>query len=467
MTGSLRVDRLEVRAGPAALVRGLSFEAKPGVPFTIIGETGSGKTLVADSIMGTLARELTASGRVVIGDAAYAADDRLGRRALWGRRLAMLPQEPWLALDPVMRTADQVAEVHRFVRGRDRDAANRAAAADLGQVGLSAAGSKFAFQLSGGMAQRVAFAATTATEAPLLLADEPTKGLDAALRDTVGALLLSVSGAGGVLLTITHDIALARALGGRIAVMLEGAIVEEGEATQVLTRPAHVYTRRLLLAEPSSWPRRPLRPPGAPVLRGEGISLALGGAALFDGLDLEARAGEWIAVTGPSGSGKTSLGNVLLGLRAPDRGRVLRSRSLHRLGLQKIYQDPVASFAPQRSLRLSLSDVARRHSLPATVAERALSRLRVPLPLLDRVPSQVSGGELQRIALARVLMLRPAVIFADEPTSRLDPISQQETFELMQEACAETGCAVLLVTHDATLAAAVSDRTITLDRAAA
>lgn len=462
---TLVVDGLRVQAGGAPLVRGVSFEAQPGVPFTVIGETGSGKTLVADSIMGTLAPELVASGRVVLGGQAFGAEDRAGRQALWGRQVAMLPQEPWLALDPVMRAGDQVAEVHRFVRGRDRDGAAADAQAGLGAVGLAEAASKFSFRLSGGMAQRVAFAATTATGAPVLLADEPTKGLDAALRDTVGALLRSVCDRGGVLLTITHDLALARALGGRVAVMLDGAVVEEGEAAQVLSRPGHEYTRRLLGAEPSAWPRRAAPPPGKPVLRAEGVGLSLGGARLFDGLDLTVRAGEWIAVTGRSGSGKTSLGNVLLGLRAPDAGRVLRARGLGRTALQKIYQDPQASFAPQRTLRQSLGDVARAHGLPGDAGADTLARLRVPPGVLDRRPGQVSGGELQRVALARVLMLRPALIFADEPTSRLDPVSQQDTFGLMGEACAAMGCAVLLVTHDAALAGAVAGRVVALDRA--
>ena len=330
-------------------------------------------------------------------------------------------------------------------------------------MGLPDAGKTFSFRLSGGMAQRVAFAATTAAGAPVLLADEPTKGLDAGLRDTVGALLRSVAEAGGVLLTITHDITLARALGGRIAVMLDGAMIEEGDAEQVLARPAHAYTRRLLGAEPSAWPRRAATVPGVPVLRAEGVGLSLGGARLFDGLDLTVHAGEWIAVSGRSGSGKTSLGNVLLGLRAPDTGRVMRARGLGRTALQKIYQDPVASFAPNRTLRLALRDVSRRHGLPDDAAGPVLARLRVPPGVLDRVPGQVSGGELQRVALARVLMLRPAIIFADEPTSRLDPVSQQDTVALMHDACAATGCAVLLVTHEAALAAAAADRVVALD----
>ena len=460
MSGSLLVENLRVNAGAAALVRGVSLQARLGQPFTMLGETGSGKTLVLQAVMGTLPPGLSASGTVVIDTVRSDAEDRTARRAFWGRKVALLPQEPWLALDPLMRAGEQVAEVHRFLHRRDRPAAAAAAATDLRAVGLDGAGRHFPFQLSGGMAQRLAFAASAASGAPILLADEPTKGLDAKLRDATGTLLHSFCAAGGVLLTITHDIALARRLGGQVVVMRDGAVVEEGDAATVLSEPTHPYTRSLLRAEPSAWPARPAIPAGPALLRGESLRLQLGGAVLFDGLDVVVGEGEWLAVTGSSGSGKTSLGNVLLGLRRPDAGRVVRRRDIPRLRLQKIYQDPVASFAPDRSLRRSLNDVSRRHGLPVTAADALLARLGIAPALLDRLPTEVSGGELQRVALARVLMLRPALVFADEPTSRLDPVSQQNTIELMREVCGEMGCAVLLVTHDPALAAAVARRSL-------
>lgn len=461
MNGRVEIDGLVVRAGSVALLRGISIAVQAGEPFTLIGETGSGKTLVADALMGTLAPELGAEGRVVIGDDVFAADDREGRRALWGRRVAMLPQEPWLALDPLMRSADQIAEVHRFLGGADRPAAMARAHDDLDRFGLRRADRRFPFQLSGGMAQRVAFAAATASGASVLIADEPTKGLDAALRTQVGGMLRSIADGGAALLTITHDMALAAALGGQVAVMLDGAIVEQGPAATVLSRPTHDYTRRLLAADPSSWAPRPTRSRGECVLKGRALGLSLGGARVFEQLDIEVRAGEWLAISGGSGSGKTSLGNVLLGLRAPDSGRVLRPSGIAPIRYQKVYQDPVASFPPERKLGAVLDDVARRHRLPSSVAGDLLRRLGVA-GLMDRMPAQVSGGELQRIALARVLMLRPAFLFADEPTSRLDPISQQETMAIVHDACSEAGCAVLLVTHDQALARATSDRVIAL-----
>lgn len=452
---ALRIEDLRVAAADgAALLRGVSLAVAPGVPLTILGETGSGKTLLAEAAMGTLAPELRASGRVVVEGVASDAGDPAARRALWGRRIALLPQEPWSALDPTMRALPQVAETHRLVRGLGAAAARARAAADLAAFGLDGAGRRFPHQLSGGMAQRVAVAAARAGGAPLLLADEPTKGLDAGLRDAVVAALRAALDAGGALLCITHDVAVARALGGEIAVMLDGEVVEHGPAARVLRAPAHAYTRRLLAAEPAAWPDPPPAPPGdAPAVAAEGLAVSRGGRVLFSGLDLALARGDWAAATGPSGCGKTSLGDVLLGLRPPAAGRVRRAPGVARTAFQKAYQDPVAAFAAHVPLRTALAEAARLHGVARPRVEALLARLRVAGALLDRRPDQVSGGELQRIALARALLPDPVFLFADEPTSRLDPVTQQETMALLREVSAERGLAVLLVTHDAAMAA--------------
>lgn len=174
-----------------------------------------------------------------------------------------------------------------------------------------------------------------------------------------------------------------------------------------------------------------------------------------------------VAITGESGAGKTTFGNLLLGLSKPDAGTVTRAPGLARTAFQKLYQDPAAAFAPTVALRAALADVLALHRLRWDAVAPLLARLRLGEHLLDRLPSQVSGGELQRFALARVLLLKPALIFADEPTSRLDPITQQETLALLLEAAADSGCAVLLVTHDAEIARAVAQRCISLQAAVA
>ncbi|HWX46914.1 MAG TPA: ATP-binding cassette domain-containing protein [Roseomonas sp.] len=458
----MEIEDLTISAGATTLVRDIGLSVRPGHPVTILGETGSGKTLVVEAAMGTLAPELTASGRIALEGRSSDANDRAARRAGWGRRIAMLPQEPWLSLDPTMRAAPQVAEGHRYVRGLAPGEAWQRAGQDLAALGLADAGRRYPHQLSGGMAQRVAFASARAGGAPLTLADEPTKGLDAAMRDTVVALLRQALLAGGSLLCITHDIAVSRALGGEVIVMLAGEIVERGPAERVLTAPAHDYTRRLLAAEPEAWPDTSFQRPGEPVIEAEALAVERGGRRLFEALSLSVGAGEWVAVTGPSGCGKTTLGNVLLQLAKPAAGFVRRRSGVARTRYQKLYQDPVATFAPRRTLREALAETAALYQAPWARVTDTLARLRIAEALLDRRPDQVSGGELQRIAVARALLPDPLFLFADEPTSRLDPMTQRETMDVLREISAERGAAVLLVTHDTAMAGKVAPRKIVL-----
>jgi len=178
---------------------------------------------------------------------------------------------------------------------------------------------------------------------------------------------------------------------------------------------------------------------------------------------MEIASGERVAVIGPSGSGKTTLGSILLGLIPPDSGSISRRPDVPTWKYHKLYQDPIAAFAPRISLRTSLRDVVSRHGLRWGEVEEWLDRVRLRASLLDRLPDQVSSGELQRIALIRVLLLRPVLLVADEPTSRLDPITQQETIDLLAECLAGLECALVLVTHDPAIASNIASRVVTLD----
>lgn len=464
---ALAVEGLAVLHGERALVRDISFSIPAGGVFTLLGESGSGKSLLAQAIMGNLPAPLRCEGRVAIGGETTQAGDQSSRHPGWGRRLALLPQEPWLALDPTMIVASQVAESYALVANAPRARAATLAARALASLGLSDAARKYPFMLSGGMAQRVAFLATHAAGAPLMIVDEPTKGLDAGRRGEVLALLRTAQAQGMALLCITHDIWLARALKGRLAVMLDGAMIETGDAAEVLAAPRHAYTRRLLAADPASWPAWPA-PAAAPaaaanaLVQVEQIGKSFGRQALFAGVDASIGPGEIVAVSGPSGSGKTTFGNIVLGLVRPDSGRVRRAPGLAPTAFQKIQQDPGAAFAPRIRLRQSLLDLVTLHRLDWAALEALLARMRLAPALLERLPHQVSGGELQRIALARVLLMKPALIFADEPTSRLDPVTQQDVFALMREQLHDARCALLLVTHDADIVGSVAQRRIDL-----
>ncbi|QZY30118.1 ABC transporter ATP-binding protein [Nocardioides coralli] len=464
----LVVPRAVVRHGDTVLADATDLRIAPGEPLTVIGESGSGKSVLAHALLGTLPPELAAEGSVTIGDATFDLADRDGRRHLWGRRLALLPQEPSQALDPTMRVRGQVAEGAAGWRPRSA-AALELADRRLGQLGLGEVGASYPHTLSGGMAQRVAFAAATIGGAEVLVVDEPSKGLDPDSLDQLADLLLAHVAAGGLLLTITHDLRLARRLGGQVAVMRRATIVETGPTEQVLSSPADPYTRRLLGTEPARWafpwlrPGRQVAPTGEPVVLADRISKAYGAVRLFEDLSVELRPGERLALTGPSGVGKTTLGNALLRLTRVDSGTVRHSPATASGRLQKLYQDPGLSFPPRVPLRVALQDVVRRHRVDGRRTADLLERVDLPPTILGRRPGQVSGGELQRIAVVRAMLPQPALVMADEATSRLDLATQADTMDLLMSEVDASGCAVLLVTHDQQLATAVADRDLRLE----
>lgn len=476
MTEALLVSDLTIRAASGAvLVDRASLAVPPGGSLCVIGQTGSGKSLVALAVMGLLPDGLKAEGSICVAGRRFAASDGPGLRRLWHRQTGLVPQEPGRALDLLCRVGRQLGAT---ARGGGRAALGHAlAAVDLPSQTLA----RYPFELSGGMAQRVLVANAQLSEAGLIVADEPTKGLDPDRVGGVIALLQGLVAAGKALLVITHDLAVAQALGqggGGLAVMQEAAIVESGPAASVLAEPQHPYTRAWIAADPARWPPCPA------CLRDGDVVLAahdLGfehrpEAPLFEGLTLHLRRGEVLAVTGPSGTGKTTLGNVLLGLQRPSCGRVAwrgcdpyrdpaAARRMRRC-FQKLHQDPGTVFVPHRPLGLQLLDVVGR-GREAEAAARLpalLDRLRLRPALLGRRVGEVSGGEAQRMALARLLLIGPQLIVADEPTSRLDPIVQRETMLLLRELVEEDGLSLILISHHAALVAAVADTCLALGR---
>ena len=360
----LSVEDLSIHVGAKALLEQVSFALRPGDVLTLLGESGAGKSLLAQAVMGNLPGALRASGSVTLAGKTSHAADTAARRAAWGRQLALLPQEPSLALDPLMRIAPQLAEVHALVKRADTpiDHAHAQASAlrDLATAGLPDVAHQFPWQLSGGMAQRAAAAMALAGGARVVLADEPTKGLDEHWRQHTVAMLQDVQRQGGCVIVITHDLRVARALGGQLIVLRQGEVVEQGETSTILADPQHAFTRRLLAAEPAHWARRTANAavPADVVLSAHGLEKSFAQRILFSDVHLQLHKHQTLVVQGPSGSGKSTLGNVLLGLMPADRGSVKRASGLASTAFQKLYQDPVASFAPQITLERSLRDVA-------------------------------------------------------------------------------------------------------------
>jgi ABC-type glutathione transport system ATPase component len=456
----LVLERLTIATPDRVVVEEVSLSVAAGEIVAVLGETGSGKSLIGSAIMGLSPPGVSTTGTVVVdGEAIPVADHRRLRR-LWSEKLFLLPQEPLQALAPLLSAGAQVAE-----QLPHRDA--RLARAALGAMDLAVEHhGKRPFELSGGMAQRVLAAIASVTRAGILVADEPTKGLDADRRGAVAAAFAALRAAGRAILLITHDIGLARRVSDQVAFLHEGRFVEVGPSRDVLAAPRSDYGQRYVASDPALWARRPyVRSSTEKVVEATRLTVGVGGRVLAKDLNFHCHASHISALQGSSGVGKTTLGRTLLGLTPPLAGSIRRP-SPHRPGfpgILKLHQDPTRVFSPWQTIGRSLEDLRR---LPdGAAALRAvpplLDRLGLGRELLERLPHQVSGGEAQRLALVRVLAMRPRFLVADEPTSRLDPPIQADVIRHLR-AMADEGLSILLITHDGDLAAAVADRRMRL-----
>ncbi|WP_221076811.1 ABC transporter ATP-binding protein [Agarivorans aestuarii] len=442
----IQLTDLSINAKELELLQPLSLQLYQDKPLTILGQTGSGKSLLAQAIVGLLPSELSQQGKVEVFGKVH---EQKSLTSLWGKQVIMLPQEPWRALDPLMPAYQQVSEVYECLHNLDEETAFNRAIEDLDRVGLKSSALKRPGQLSGGMAQRLAVSAATAGGAKLVLADEPTKGLDVSRRDDIIQLLIN-SAKGGGLLTITHDIEVARQIGGEIIVMKEGEVVERGSAEQVLENPQHAYTQLLIAADPRHWQQREKSQIAkTPVLETKRLAIGRNGTALSKNIDFTIHTGEVVGVVGDSGCGKSTLGDTLLGLLKPVDGQVNKLKNDAKpYQWLKLYQDPPAAITSSVSLGVLLEDLLKLYKLERQRVPDLMNKLNLAPELLARRSTEVSGGELQRFAILRALLLDPVFLFADEPTSRLDPIIAKEVTDLLVDLAKQQGCALLLVSHD-------------------
>lgn len=461
----LKIENLSVQTTQGlTLVEPISLQLDAGKNITILGETGSGKSLLIQAIMGALPTGLTASGEISLENCNFSThSDRLQK--LWGKTLVMLPQEPRRSLDPLMRIQNQLWESYHFVAGQTKDTAKQSSKNYLTQLGLKQAQTQYPHQLSGGMAQRASFAIATAAGGKILLADEPTKGLDPNSKNEVIALLKQAYQQGGGLLTITHDIDVARELGGYIFVMKKGKLLEEGTAEKLLNSPSHHYTQQLIAADPKNWLALQKDRPNTPLVSVKNLAVARGKRTLFQNLSFTLNKGEVLGIVGHSGIGKSTLADVLCSLLKPQAGEVIwHSQDHKKHQVLKLYQDPPEAFAPNIRLAQLLDDVISYHRLDRSQIPSLLTQLALNPEILERNAENVSGGELQRVAILRALLLNPVLLFADEVTSRLDPITQQEVITLLIEQCRARNCGLILVSHDPYLIERSCDQIINLEQ---
>ena len=483
----LRVQTLSIELPPGAdrshAVHGISLDVRKGEILCVIGESGSGKSVLSAAIMGDYAKGLRHAGGVIdfLGeDICTLNETRL--RQLRGNRIAMIFQEPMAALNPAIRIGKQVEEIFDIhapqMPQRERRERMLALLESTQLPDPPRIANSFPHQLSGGQCQRVVIAMALAMNPDLLIADEPTTALDVTTQAQVLKLVRDLRGRGqhGILF-ITHDFGVVAQIADRIAVMEGGRLVEIGERDQVLNAPAHAYTRKLIAAVPALHPE--LHAPSADgelALRIENLTKTynVGGSAVaaLRNVSLNLPRGKTLAIVGESGSGKSTLVKAAIRLVDSDSGHVwvgdtdflaLRGSALaaNRRRIQMIFQDPYGSLNPRHRVGDIIARAAQLRGLSAkdawAEAGDLLEQVGLKRDALKRKPRQFSGGQRQRIGIARALAMRPEVLIADESVSALDVSVQKQVLELLANLQKQLNLSILFITHDLRVAAQISD----------
>ncbi|MBP6018878.1 MAG: ABC transporter ATP-binding protein [Burkholderiaceae bacterium] len=480
----------------AYAVQDVSYDIHAGEILCIVGESGSGKSMSANAIMGLLPDYLRPEGGQILlenRDLLTLDDETL--RGMRGSSMAMIFQEPLSALNPLMTVGDQIAEVMRVHNAYPGEAREQRVLELLEFVGLPEPASirhTWPFRLSGGQRQRVMIAMALALEPKLLIADEPTTALDVTTQAQILSLIARIQREKGMgVMFVTHDFGVVAEIADRVAVMEKGILVEQGTAEQVLNRPQHPYTRRLIAAVPqhraADEPRA--KATGHLVLEVDKLNkrYVIGGGLFtkkrvihaVNDVSFSVRRGETVGIVGESGSGKSTIGKCLLKLMAVDSGKMLFDGQdivaltetqfrPQRCNIQMIFQDPFASLNPRQTVGRILCDGPRAKGVSRQQAEQRarelLQLVELDVSAFDRYPGEFSGGQRQRIGIARALAMDPQLIVADESVSALDVSVQAQVLKLLREVQQRLELALIFITHDLRVAAQICDHLLVMHR---
>jgi peptide/nickel transport system ATP-binding protein len=486
----------KVEGGVVNAVKNVNFVLRKGETIAIVGESGSGKSVTARAIMRLLTKRATVAKDASIimagQDVLKLSENEM--RKLRGSRVSMIFQEPMSSLNPVYTIGSQICEVLHLHNKISRSDARLKAIELLREVQIPDPESRvkqYPHQLSGGQRQRVMIAMALANRPDILIADEPTTALDVTVQAQILNLIKDLKDKYGMaVILITHDLTVVRQFADRVYVMQHGEVKEHNTAKALFGNPLHPYTRRLLSSDPKGI-ANPLVGDQPSILVGKNIRVTytLKKGGLFnatyhplqavDGLSLDLKRGETLGLVGESGSGKTTFGQALIRLLNPQEGEITfdgkRIEKLDRNGLrpfrsrmQIVFQDPFSSMNPRMSVRQIIEEGLIVNKIGSSDADRlervkkALTDSGMPTDILSRFPHEFSGGQRQRLAIARAIAMEPEFIMLDEPTSALDLSVQAQIIELLRKLQRERGLSYLFISHDLKVVRALCHRVIVM-----
>jgi peptide/nickel transport system ATP-binding protein len=491
----LEVENLSISFASNEAVKNVSFSVNAGEIVGIVGESGSGKSITCRAMMGILPAAAKASGTVRFNGSNVLEFDEKKWCSIRGRELGMIFQNPASHLDPLRRIGTQVSAPLIRHLGLSRREADLRAIQLLEDVGIRDAKARalsYPHEFSGGMKQRAMIAAAIGCGPKLLIADEPTTALDVTVQARILKLLRDLNERLGLsMVLISHDLAAVASICSRIIVMRNGEIVEQGLVEEIVNRPAHPYTQLLLASQPGdrdlsgSTASAPVAATSvAPLISADGLTVAFparGGSSprhtmflALNEIDVKVAAGETVGIVGESGSGKSTLARTIALQNRPHAGSVrfdgadvhaLRGADLkrYRQRVQMVFQNPYDSLNPRMRIRDAVAEPIWRHGLAgreeaARRADKLLEMVELPSQLWTRRPRQLSGGQCQRVGLARALALDPEVLIADEITSALDVTTQAQILELLSRLQQEKQLALLYISHDLGVVSSICQR---------
>ena len=493
----LEIEKLTLDIGGTPILKGVDLSIDKGEVMGLVGESGSGKSMTSLAIMRLMPHAARATGRITFDGIDILAAPEEAMCRLRGDDIGMVFQEPMTALNPVKTIGEQVAEGIRWHTGASRAEAEARARQILDRVGLPEAKfplTRYPHELSGGQRQRVVIAIACALKPKLLIADEPTTALDVVLQKQILELLKDLVDENRMgLLLISHDLAVVADMADRVTIMRHGEVMEDGETARTLSEQVHPYTRQLARAS-MHVPARPNTSAASSKaenlleIRHVGRDYPVRSTSLFrkaepfravDDVSFTLKPGQSVALVGRSGCGKSTLARMILALDRPTSGEIrFMGENLvdkdetalrpFRRNMQVVFQDPYGSFNPRHKVERLVAEPLHLLDQKPSPAERrekvatALHEVGLAPSDMDKYPHEFSGGQRQRISIARAIITRPKLIVADEPVSALDVSIRAQVLDLFADLNQRLGCAYLFITHDLTVARAITDEVMVM-----